>query len=63
MLRPPPRGRRGAIPQRLGMEGLACGPGGKFNTMPDERVDIPDDLDMVRIYLLCIAEICGLEGV
>jgi acetylornithine deacetylase len=47
--------------QRLGMEGVVCGPGGKFNTMPDERVDIPDFLDMVRIYLLCIIDICGLK--
>src|SRR3546814_12769853 len=29
----------------LGMEGIVCGPGGQFNTMPDERVDIPDYLD------------------
>ena len=31
-----------------------CGPGGRYNTMPDERVDIPDYLDMVRIYRLAI---------
>lgn len=41
-----------------GMEGIVCGPGGRYNTMPDERVDIPDYLDMVRIYLLTILEIC-----
>ncbi|SME98314.1 acetylornithine deacetylase [Tistlia consotensis] len=44
--------------QRLGMEGVVCGPGGRYNTMPDERVDIPDYLDMIRIYLLTILEIC-----
>ena len=33
-----------------GMEGIVCGPGGRYNTMPDERVDIPDFLDMIRIY-------------
>lgn len=41
-----------------GMEGVVCGPGGRYNTMPDERVDIPDFLDMVRIYLLTILSIC-----
>jgi acetylornithine deacetylase len=41
-----------------GMEGIVCGPGGRYNTMPDERVDIGDFLDMVRIYLLTILEIC-----
>ena len=25
---------------RLGMEGVVCGPGGKYNTMPDERVEV-----------------------
>ena len=44
----------------LGMEGIVCGPGGRYNTMPDERVDIPDFLDMVRIYLLAILDICDL---
>lgn len=44
----------------LGMEGIVCGPGGRYNTMPDERVDIADFLDMVRIYMLVIADICEL---
>jgi acetylornithine deacetylase len=44
--------------QRAGMEGVVCGPGGRYNTMPDERVDIPDFLDAVRIYLLAMLEIC-----
>ena len=43
-----------------GMEGVVCGPGGRYNTMPDERVDIPDFLDMIRIYLLAMVEICGV---
>ncbi|MBV9783992.1 MAG: M20/M25/M40 family metallo-hydrolase [Acidisphaera sp.] len=43
-----------------GMEGVVCGPGGRYNTMPDERVDIADFLDMVRIYLLTIIDICEL---
>lgn len=44
-----------------GMEGLVCGPGGRYNTMPDERVDIADYLDMIRIYLLSMADICEME--
>jgi acetylornithine deacetylase len=43
---------------KAGMEGIVCGPGGRYNTMPDERVDIPDFLDMVRVYLLTILDIC-----
>jgi acetylornithine deacetylase len=42
-----------------GMEGIVCGPGGRYNTMPDERVDIADYLDMVKIYILTILRICG----
>jgi acetylornithine deacetylase len=42
------------------MEGVVCGPGGRFNTMPDERVDIPDFVDAVRIYLLAILDICEM---
>jgi acetylornithine deacetylase len=44
-----------------GMEGVVCGPGGRYNTMPDERVDIPDYLDMIRIYLLTMCEICEVQ--
>ncbi|SDR42363.1 acetylornithine deacetylase [Rhizobiales bacterium GAS113] len=43
-----------------GMEGIVCGPGGRYNTMPDERVDIVDYLDMIRIYLLTILDICEI---
>lgn len=42
----------------LGMEGVVCGPGGRYNTMPDERVDVPDFLDMISIYMLAILDIC-----
>jgi acetylornithine deacetylase len=44
--------------KELGAEGIVCGPGGRYNTMPDERVDIADYLDMVRIYLLAMLDIC-----
>jgi len=47
--------------RRAGMEGIVCGPGGRYNTMPDERVDIGDYLDMIRIYLLTILEICEVD--
>ena len=43
------------------MQGVVCGPGGRYNTMPDERVDRVDYLDMVRIYLLAICDICGVD--
>ena len=44
-----------------GMEGVVCGPGGRYNTMPDEKVDINDYLDMIRIYLIAICDICELK--
>ncbi len=59
-IRPPAYyGTDAAHLQHAGMEGIVCGPGGRYNTMPDERVDIPDFLDMIRIYMLTILEICG----
>jgi acetylornithine deacetylase len=50
----------GHLYERAGMEGVVCGPGGRYNTMPDERVDIADYLDMIRIYLLTILDICEI---
>jgi len=47
------------LQRRGGMEGVVCGAGGQFNTMPDERVHIADYLDAIRIYLLTIVEMCG----
>jgi acetylornithine deacetylase len=46
------------LQHRAKMEGIVCGPGGRYNTMPDERVDVPDYLDMIRIYMLTMLEIC-----
>jgi acetylornithine deacetylase len=43
---------------RAGMQGIVCGPGGKYNTMPDERVDVADYIDMIKIYMLAILDIC-----
>lgn len=45
-----------------GIEGVVCGPGGRYNTMPDERVDIADYLDMIRIYLITAADICEIDN-
>lgn len=43
-----------------GIQGVVCGPGGEFNTMPDERVRKSQFLDCVRMYMLAICEICEL---
>ncbi|MQB40355.1 M20/M25/M40 family metallo-hydrolase [Rhizobium sp. ICMP 5592] len=50
----------GHLYHELGMEGIVCGPGGRYNTMPDERVDIVDYLDMIRVYMLTILDICEI---
>ena len=58
--RSPGNSTTGAHFQHLtGMEGIVCGPGGKYNTMPDERVELRDYLDAVRLYLMLIIDICG----
>lgn len=44
-----------------GMQGLVCGPGGKFNTMPDERVEVVDYIDMIKVFMLTITNICGVD--
>lgn len=49
----------GHLYEKLGMEGIVCGPGGKYNTMPDERVDIIDYLDCIRAFMKVIVECCG----
>jgi acetylornithine deacetylase len=46
---------------RAHMEGIVCGPGGRYNTMPDERVDVTDFLDMIKVYMLCILDVCGVS--
>jgi len=42
-----------------GMEGIVCGPGGKYNTMPDERVEIADYIDITKMYILAMLDICA----
>jgi acetylornithine deacetylase len=42
-----------------GMKGVVCGAGGKYNTMPDERVELPQFRAATRLYALTALEICG----
>ncbi|VWC76534.1 acetylornithine deacetylase [Burkholderia lata] len=51
----------GHLYEAAGMEGVVCGPGGKYNTMPDERVEVRDFIDMVKIYMLTIVDICEMD--
>jgi len=39
-----------------------CGPGGRYNTMPDERVDVADYIDMIKVYMLCMLDVCRVSG-
>ncbi|RFU24127.1 hypothetical protein B7463_g12210, partial [Scytalidium lignicola] len=49
----------GHLLKRLGMEGVVCGPGGRYNTRPDEKVDNVDYLDCIRMFMRVIVDICG----
>jgi acetylornithine deacetylase len=44
---------------RAGMIGLVYGPGGKYNTMPDERVELRDLFNAARVYARVIVETCA----
>lgn len=41
-----------------GMTGIVCGVGGKYNTMPDERIETPMFYDSTRIWTLTALDIC-----
>ena len=43
---------------RAGLEGVVCGAGGKYNTRPDERVEIADYPDAINIYMMTILDMC-----
>jgi acetylornithine deacetylase len=43
-------------------DGIVCGPGGRYNTMPDERVDIEDYLLAIRLYAATITDLCGMAA-
>jgi acetylornithine deacetylase len=47
--------------EELGMEGIVCGPGGRYNTMPNEKVDSVDYLDMIRICVSATPDICEVS--
>jgi acetylornithine deacetylase len=42
-----------------GMTGVVCGVGGKFNTMPDERIEVSMFHDAARLYALVALDMCG----
>lgn len=44
---------------RAGMLGVVYGPGGKYNTMPDERVEIRDLCAAARVYARTIVATCA----
>lgn len=44
---------------RAGMVGLVYGPGGKYNTMPDERVELRDLFNAARVYARVIVDTCA----
>lgn len=42
-----------------GAKGIVCGAGGKYNTMPDERVELSQFYACTRVYTLVAQAICG----
>lgn len=44
---------------RAGMVGVVYGPGGKYNTMPDERVELRDLVAAARVYARVIVDTCA----
>ena len=42
-----------------GAKGIVCGAGGKYNTMPDERVELSQFYARTRVYALAAQAICG----
>ncbi|MFB5675897.1 M20 family metallopeptidase [Paenibacillus terreus] len=47
--------------QKAGIKGVIYGCGGKYNTMPDERVELKDLKTCARVYAASIVEICNCE--
>lgn len=43
----------------VGAQGVVCGVGGKYNTMPDEKVELTDFHGGTRIYAAVAAAVCG----
>ncbi|MFN8060910.1 MAG: M20/M25/M40 family metallo-hydrolase [Vicinamibacterales bacterium] len=42
-----------------GMKGVVCGAGGKYNTMPDERVELAQFRAATRVYTIAAVDVCG----
>jgi acetylornithine deacetylase len=42
-----------------GMTGVVCGAGGKYNTMPDERVELVQFRAATRVYALAALAVCA----
>jgi acetylornithine deacetylase len=42
-----------------GSEGVVCGVGGKYNTMPDEKVELTDFHGGTRVYAATAVAVCG----
>ena len=40
-------------------KGVVCGAGGKYNTMPDERVELSQFYACTRVYALAAQAMCG----
>ncbi|GFZ49535.1 hypothetical protein JCM24511_07655 [Saitozyma sp. JCM 24511] len=49
----------GHLYKTLGMQGVVCGPGGKYNTMPDERVEVSDYMDCIKMFIRLIVDVCA----
>lgn len=43
----------------VGSQGVVCGVGGKYNTMPDEKVELTDFHGGTRIYATVAVAVCG----
>ena len=52
-------GTDGSHLRDAGMVGVVCGPGGKYNTMPDERVEIADIVAAAKLYTLAALRTCA----
>jgi acetylornithine deacetylase len=42
-----------------GWSGSSTGPGGRYNTIPDERVELVDRFNAARVYAKTIVEVCS----
>jgi acetylornithine deacetylase len=45
--------------QKAGLKGVIYGCGGKYDTMPDERVELKDLKTAARVYALSLLELCN----